>query len=166
MCLLFSLLTLMACQSDTSGIGYDLGKCCASSEYKTFSTMTDNMPEFLKPLMVSNFQAAFSAMGMSPVNGQGSLKVTLRYEQDNMSVDTPLDDFEGHLEPGGKMRYLAKVWVEMLDVTTKKIVWSGSIQRIHDVDAGEYMHAGKASIFLREAFERLLRNYPGGQPTK
>lgn len=159
--LCISLTVLSACQSDTSGIGYHLAICCANSGYKTFSTDTNNMPEFLKPLMVSNFQSVFSAKGMNPVDGPADLKVVLRYEQQDISVNEPHDDFEGHLQPGGKMRYLARVWVEMSDPETGKPVWSGSIQRIHDIDAGEYMHVGKASVALRIAFEKLLAGYPG-----
>lgn len=154
------LLVLSGCQSNISGIGFSLGQCCAEDTYQSFSTQTLNMPGFLQPLMVSNFQAVFSASGMNPIAEGGDLKVVLRYEQENISSQERHDDFEGHLAPGGKVRYLAKVWVEMSDAKTDVLVWSGSIQRIHDVDAGEFMHAGKASVALQQAFQNLLASYP------
>lgn len=158
--ILLVLMALTGCQSDTSGIGFSIGQCCADDKYESFSTQTLNMPEFLKPLMVSNFQAIFSSSGMNPVIQGGDLKVVLRYEQENISSREPHDDFEGHLEPGGNVRYLARVWVEMSDAKTDALVWSGSIQRLHDVDAGEFMHSGKASLALQQAFKKLLANYP------
>jgi len=134
--------------------------CCAGKHYQNFSVKAENMPEFLRPLMLGNFQAVFSEKGLNPVAEAAELRVTLRYEQENITSDEPRDDFEGHLSPGGKVRYLAIVHVEMRDGDTDKLVWSGHIQRIHDVDAGEYMHAGKASSALQNAFRALLNKFP------
>ncbi len=87
------------------------------------------------------------------------LEVVLRYEQENLPQAERPDDFEGHISPGGNFRYVARVRVNVFDGTSGDLVFSGSVQRIHDVDPGEYMHTGNASLAIFQAFTRLLSDF-------
>ncbi|MDH5738215.1 MAG: hypothetical protein OEZ23_07875, partial [Gammaproteobacteria bacterium] len=100
----------------------------------------------------------FSEKGFNPVERNGDLEVLLRYEQEDIDEVSRLDDFEGHLEPGGKLRYMAKVRIEIRELSGG-LVWSGNMQRIHDVDAGEYMHAGKATVALQNTMRLMLKSF-------
>ena len=151
-------LLLTSCQTNQSGIGYSVDFCCVEKIYRTFTVRSENFPEFLRPLMVSSFQAVFSEKGFNPVERNGDLEVLLRYEQEDIDEVSRLDDFEGHLEPGGKLRYMAKVRIEIRELSGG-LVWSGNMQRIHDVDAGEYMHAGKATVALQNTMRLMLKSF-------
>jgi len=48
----------------------------------------------------------------------------------------------------------------MQDAITNSTVWSDSIQRIHTVSPGEYMHTVRASIALLVSLNELLQGYP------
>jgi hypothetical protein len=85
--------------------------------------------------------------------------VELSYEQENLSPDTERDNFAEHLATGDAQRFVAKIMIEIRDNSTNEVVWAGQIQRIHDVGPGEYMHTGKASIPLLDAFTQVLKDF-------
>jgi hypothetical protein len=154
-------LLLSACAADNTRIDTATTSCCPQNHYETFSVTAENIPAFLGPLMVSNFSVAFANRGMQPVIEGGDLNVVLRYEQTNLSrVDEDRDDFEERIATGQTTRFIARIVIEMYDSKTDKIVWSGHVQRLHDVGPGDYMHTGNASIALYDAFTEVLKNYP------
>jgi len=157
------ILLVTACATDRARIDIATTTCCASPDYKTFTVTAQDIPAFLGPLMMSNFTVAFAAIGMQPVTSDGDVNVILRFEQVSRDPqDVKKDDFQEHLAAGDAMRFMARIVVDVHDGKTGKVVWSGHIQRLHDVGAGEYMHTGPASIAIYQAFQRLLTHYPKG----
>ena len=155
------LLVLNGCATNSSGIGSSMTHCCADPEDKSFTVVPVNIPAFLGPLMVSNLSVAFAGKGLQPVLENADLMITLRFEQINLGQPQQKDDFDEHLSPGGEVRFIAKMVVEVRKTDSDKIVWSGHIQRTHTISPGEYMHTGNASVALLEAFNNLLIDYPG-----
>lgn len=156
---LMTLLGLGAC-STTSRIDTTVTRCCSTNEYTTFAVKPENIPAFLGPLMLSNFSVAFANKGMQPVTADADLNVTLRYEQSNLSQEEPHDDFDERITTGDSMRFIARIVIDMRDATTNDLVWSGHVQRLHNVGPGDYMHTGPASISIYEAFTDVLKDYP------
>jgi hypothetical protein len=159
--LLAFLLVLNACATNSSGIGGNVTHCCADADDVTFTVVPENIPVFLGPLMVSNLSVAFAGKGLQPVMEDADLAITLRFEQIDLTQENAKDDFDEHISPGGEVRFIAKMIVEVRKTNKDKIMWSGSIQRTHTVSPGEYMHTGNASIALLDAFSELLSEYPG-----
>lgn len=151
---------LAGCASNTSEIDIAVVECCPPDKYETFSVVPQDIPAFLGPLMVSNFSVAFANHGMQPVPSEGDLMVVLRYEQVNLSPDRSRGDFEERIGTGDSMRFIARIAIEMRDPETEAIVWSGHIQRLHDVGAGDWMHTGNASQAILQRFTDVLAEYP------
>lgn len=151
---------IYGCANRFNGIGTSMTSCCATEEYATFAVQPVDLPAFLGAIVVSNFSVALAERGVQPVMGEADLKVILRYEQENLDEPLPHDDFDERIDDGLRTRFLAKVVVEMIDAESGQIVWSGSVQRVHNVGPGDFMHTGPASISLLEAFRHLLRGYP------
>lgn len=158
---LVACLILASCASQPGKIGVSTDACCANDSYQTFTVTPHQIPAFLGPLMVSNFSVALAAKGLQPVETDGDLKINLRYEQDDLDRTPPPDGFDGRTEPGDGADFIARIVVEMFDANSGELVWSGSIQRLHHVSPGEYMHTGRASIALFDAFMEMLEHYPG-----
>ncbi len=89
------------------------------------------------------------------------LQVILRYVQTDLTSASARDDFDERIAPGGEVLFIAKIEVDVRDVKTGDIIWSGDIQRRHEVSPGEFMHTGRASVSLLEAFNELLEKFPG-----
>ena len=159
--LVAALLLVAGCATDHTRVDTATTTCCATTQYKTFFVKAEHIPAFLGPLMVSNFSVAFANIGMQPVEQDADLNVVLRYEQLNLEPSGRRDNFEGRIASGDTTRFIARIIVEMHDAKSGKIVWSGHIQRLHDVGPGDYMHTGKASVAIFDAFAKLLKNYPG-----
>ena len=159
--ILFALSLLSACASNPSGIGANVSLCCADKAYESFTVSAVDIPAFLGPLMVSNFSVALATRGLQPVMEDADLDVVLKYVQTNLNQDNAKDDFDESLSPGGDVRFIARIVVEMTDVDSGKMVWSGSIQRTHNVSPGEFMHTGRASISLLDSFMELLLGFDG-----
>lgn len=156
---LFATLFLAGCMSDR--IDTAVTHCCAKGDYKTFTVQVEDIPAFIGPLMVSNFRVAFANAGVEPVMDHGDLNVVLRFEQIDINSKKPVSDLDESSGVGAATRFIARIDVAMYDTKTSKLVWSGHIQRVHDVAPGDYMHAGPASIAIFKAFTRLLKHYPG-----
>jgi hypothetical protein len=139
--------------------------CCPEPGYRTFSVEAKHIPAFLGPIMVSNFNVAFASHGLQPMEEGGDLSVLLRFEQDDLTVPRPISDFDERIAPGGDVRFVARIAIEVTDVRTDKMIWSGGIHRLHDISPGEYMHTGRASVALLEAFKRALTDFPTQEPS-
>lgn len=159
--ILFAISLLSACASNPSGIGTNVTLCCADKAYQSFSVSAVDIPAFLGPLMVSNFSVALAARGLQPVEDGADLDVVLKYVQTNLMQSNAKDDFDESLSPGGDVRFIAKIVVEIKETSSGKMVWSGSIQRTHTVSPGEFMHTGRASISLLDSFMELLVDFDG-----
>ena len=156
---------LAACTTNTSGIGAAVIECCdkvPAGKYISFDVEAVDMPAFLSPLMVSNFSVAFANHGLQPMATAGDLHVQLKYDQSNLLDSVDHDDFGDHIAPGGDVRFIARVTVNIYDGQSRELVWSGSLQRLHDVSPGEYMHTGNASVALLQSFSELLASFPKG----
>ncbi|MBQ76662.1 MAG: hypothetical protein CMQ20_16775 [Gammaproteobacteria bacterium] len=157
LCLVLSFLT--ACAGNHSGISSNVDVCCSNSEYRTFLVNAKDIPAFLSPLMMNSFSVAFANYGFQPVSEKADLDVELKYVQQKLGTTLDRDGFDERIAPGGEVRFVAKIIVDMRDAETHETVWSGSIQRTHDVSSGEYMHTGRASIALLDSFNELLKGY-------
>lgn len=156
----FVLVSLAGCATHVAGIGTRVLTCCATGQYETFSVSTRDMPAFLGPIMVSNFSVALASHGLDLNEDAADLDIVLRYEQENFSIDETSDDFAERVASGDSLRFLAKIIIEIRESGKAPIIWSGQLHRIHDVGPGEYMHTGRASVALLEAFTHVLKDFP------
>ena len=154
------LLLIASCVSNPSGIGSTVTTCCPDSGYETFELETYQIPSFLESLIASNLRTVLAIKGLQPVSGNGDLAVRIIYEQENLAIAARYDDFDERISEGGDVRFVARITVEMKDRKTNEIVYKGSIQRIHEVSPGEYMHTGRASVAMFDAFSAMLADLP------
>jgi hypothetical protein len=121
--------------------------------------VAEEIPVFLGPLMASNFSVALSHHGLQPVARDPDLVVALRYVQNNLKQHRQRNDFEERISTGDSERFAVRIRIEFRDATTKELVWSGYIERIHDVGPGEWMHTGRASVAIYDSFVEVLKGY-------
>ncbi|MFT7246467.1 MAG: hypothetical protein ACI82A_003843 [Candidatus Azotimanducaceae bacterium] len=159
-CTLITLLALGACTSISRGIDVTNGEGIAPPSLKSFHVVADQIPAFLGPIIVSNFSVAMAERGMQPVSEGGDAVATLRLEQVQMLENRTRDDFDERIEEGGETRFMARIIVEIRVAKEDKVLWQGSVQRLHTVRPGDFMHTGRASVSFLEAFRELLEDYP------
>ena len=153
------LLAISGCATERSGIGVAVTHNSQASSYETFLVVAEDIPAFLGPLMMSNLIVALTHHGLQPVSVDPDLLVLLRYEQDNLRVHRQRDDFEERISTGDSERFAARMRIEIRDFESRELVWSGYIERIHDVGPGEWMHTGRASVAIYESFVEVLENF-------
>ena len=157
---LFVMLVLTGCAADYPGIGVTPGAGAAPPELRSFTVLAEDMPAFLGPIVVSNFSVAMAERGLQPVSDNGAAVVTLRFEQEGMAPGSSRDGFAERIDQGGDTRFLAIIRVEVRRTGEDAILWQGSIQRMHSIRPGDYMHTGPASVAFLDAFRALLKDYP------
>ena len=155
--LLVLCLFLVGCTNSGRDIAVRVGECCPLEEAATFVLKTQNIPGFLEPIFASNLKAVLAASGFQPVETGSDVIVIMRYEQDELSSGLPHDAFEEGVSEGEDVRFVARIVVEMEDVNGVKM-FSGAIDRIHNISPGEYMHTGNASKVIYEALAELLKD--------
>ena len=158
--LIVVLLMSAGCASNYLGISVTHGDAKNALPFRTFHTVTEDMPAFLGPIVVSNFSVAMAERGIQPVVEGGEAEVTLRLEQRSQTPSGKEDVFAGQIDEGGEALFLAQVVVEVRAAGSSEVLWSGSVQRQHRIRPGDYMHVGRASVALLDAFRDLLKDYP------
>jgi len=149
------------CAHRNFGVGSAVLNCCSDNEpYTSFSLTLMDLPEFLKTTMEEEFTIAFGKKGMHRDEARRDLIVELNAMQTNLNKPVVKDQFSTHLAPGDNLRFQADMLIEMYDSATNKLIWSGSIGRIHDVVPGERMQMEKARTAIASAFEEVLEHYP------
>ncbi len=161
---LFITLTLAACATSSPQIGTSVTLCCPGnySEYATYSLDTRDMPIFLQGYMLTEFEDAIREKGLYKADRNSDLEITLSYK--HVSLDAEQQDIDPFIRMESinvELRYLAVIEINMVDRKTSQRVWAGEISRFHSVSPGEYMHEDAARPSFREAFLRVLENYPG-----
>lgn len=167
--ILAAILLIAGCATERSGIGVSVTHCCGASksaatevsgsQYETFSVVAEDIPAFLGPLMVSNLIVALTHHGLQPVSDEPDLAVVLRYVQENLSIPRERDNFEEMISTGDSERFAARMTIEIRDPASGTLVWSGYIERLHDVGPGEWMHTGRASVAIYDSFVEVLKDF-------
>lgn len=157
------LLSLSACSQTGSAIGSHLTLCCPGdySTYTEYALSTENMPLFLRDYVVSEFDQAMQEKGLGRNDQINDLRIVLRYNHVNLDSQTQdVNPFVRMESLNVELSYIAEMEVEMIETRSNKIVWAGTISRIHRVSPGEYMHEDRASPAFLQAFRNLLADYP------
>lgn len=157
---LLLVLLISACATGPRGIDVKTGSYAVPPEIESFSVITDQLPGFLTPMVVSSFGSALAEKGLQQVSAGGDAVVTLRLEQQTFSQGRVQDDFEERVEGGDETRFMAEIVVEFREAGQNAIFWQGSVQRLHSAKPGDYMHGGPAVKALVEAFRVMLADYP------
>ena len=157
---ILALLLLSGCTNSYLGISVSPGDGGTVAPFESFEVQAEGLPAFLGPILVSNFSVAMAERGLQPVLSGGDAIARLRYVQEELNVEQDHDAFDERIDQGSDIRFVAKIVVEVTAAGSDEIFWSGSIQRLHNVRPGDYMHTGRASVALLEAFRNLLSDYP------
>jgi hypothetical protein len=155
---LIVLLFLAGCASTTGDVGATVKTCCPGSQAQSFAIETRHVPPFLNKLLASNLSTVLAMKGLQPVEKEADLKVIVSYEQEDLAIAVRQNDFDERVSEGGDVRFVAKIVVQMRD-PMGELVFDGSVQRIHEVSPGEFMHTGVASVAIFEAFQAMLADY-------
>lgn len=158
----FLVLAVTGCFQKNLGVGSNVANCCITDydRYATFAISADALPGFLQPVLVDELTQALTRKGLSFSDTGSDLLVRLTLNQENLGEQAAPDPFQGRLDPGGEVRFLADLRIDMIDTVSKEVVWTGVLSRIHDVVPGAVMPLDKARIAIGAALEELLADYP------
>ncbi len=157
------LLILSSCAQSGLQIGYSVNLCCPGnySQYRTYSLESQEMPGFLQEYVASEFNVAIQERGLVRNDNNADVAIKLIYRHINLNPEQEtIDPFERRTEMDVTLRYVATILVEIYETNSGAQVWSGQINRIHNVYPGEYMHEDRAKPAFLATFRELLANYP------
>jgi len=153
---------LVACGSLPT-IATNVTYCCqpGAATIATFRVEFEDMPEFLKPMLRDAASVVLSTKGVQYTEGDADAVLHMKFV--NKTLQRNQEDVTAweRIAPGGGVRFIAQVVLEMTNSVTGELIWSGSMQRIHNVYEGSYMHDAPAKAAMRDALLELLVNYPG-----
>jgi hypothetical protein len=156
-------LLLTACTQSGSQIGTAPRLCCPGdyARYHTYRVETENMPGFLQRYVVDTFDTVFMQKGLRRDAGGQDLHVLLRYNHINLNPEQQSIDPLVRIEAlTVELNYVAEIEIEISEAQTRKVVWAGTISRIHRVSPGEYMHEERARPEFLQAFTTVLESWP------
>ena len=153
---------LSGCANSGSSVGSTKFICCPEGlgTYRSFAVSIRNAPEFLKPYVIDAVEKVMSEKGLVPEQKGYDLLTTLTYQQTNLRNDLVKSGFDEHLSPGGDFRFNAAILIEVQNITTSNLLWSGSINRNHDVVVGESMNESNARAAIYAAISEVMKDFP------
>lgn len=154
---------LLAGCSSLPGINTDVSYCCetGAQSIASFRVEFEDTPEFLKPMLRDEAAIVLDSKGLEYTEGEAHAILLMRYVDRTLTAaeERDLDAWE-QVAPGGGVRFIAEVQMELRDAVSRELVWSASMRRIHNVYEGSYMHEAPARAAMRQAFMEIFADYP------
>ncbi len=142
-------------------IASDVTYCChpMAEDVRTYRVEFEDTPEFLKPMLRDEASIVLSGHGLEYTEGDAESILLMTFINKTLERGDDVEAWE-RIAPGGGVRFIAQVVIEMKDSVTGELIWSGSMQRIHNVYEGSYMHDAPARTAMRNAFLEMFADYP------
>jgi hypothetical protein len=156
-------LALIAACGSMPEIATDVSYCCedGAESIASFRVEFEDTPEFLKPMLRDEAAIVLGAKGLEYTEGTAHSVLRMTFINRTLSAEEEreLDSWE-KVAPGGGVRFIAEVQLELKNTVTSELLWSGSMRRIHNVYEGSYMHDSPARAAMRQAFMDIFADYP------
>lgn len=159
---LTSALILASCGSLPT-VATSVDYCCQTGTegVKTFRVEFEDTPEFLKPMLRDEASIVLGTKGLEYVEGDAHAILSMKFvNRTTDTVEEAQDEAWERIAPGGGVRFIAEVKVELREIVTKELLWAGSMGRVHNVYEGSYMHEAPARVAMRNAFMTIFADYP------
>lgn len=146
-------------------IGTDVDYCCqqGTEGIHTFRVEFEDTPEFLKPMLRDEISIVLNGKGLEYTEGDAHAIVRMTFVNKTLEQEPEHQESWERTAPGGGVRFIAQVLVEMRNSVTGERLWSGSMQRVHNVYEGSFMHDAPARAAIRNAFAEIFADYPNPQ---
>lgn len=157
------LATLLAACGSLPQIGTDVAYCSNVNleRISTYRVEFEDTPEFLKPMLRDEASLALSTKGLEYVEGDAHAILEMTYVNRTLdSGEAARDEAWETIAPGGGVRFIAEIRMEMTDAVSHERIWAGSMSRIHNVYEGSYMHEAPARAAMRNAFLDMFADFP------
>lgn len=143
-------------------IAADETYCChpLAESLTTYRVEFEDTPEFLKPMLRDEASIVLDLHGYDYTEGDAQSVLRMTFVNKTLERGPEEQEAWERIAPGGGVRFIAQVVIELEDSVTGDLIWSGSMQRIHNVYEGSYMHDGPARAAMRVAFTDLFANLP------
>ena len=155
--------TLLASCGSLPQIGTDVAYCSNVNleRINTYRVEFEDTPEFLKPMLRDEASIALSTKGLEYVEGDAHAILMMTYVNRTLeSGEAARDEAWETIAPGGGVRFIAEVRMEMTDAVSREKIWAGSMARVHNVYEGSYMHEAPARAAMRNAFLDMFADFP------
>lgn len=153
---------LTACSSLPT-IATDVTYCCQTGYegIRTYRVDFVDMPEFLKPMLRDEASLVLDTKGLDYTEGDAHAILLMTFVNRTLSSDeSARDEAWETIAPGGGVRFIAEVQVELKNSVTGEKLWAGTMGRVHNVYEGSYMHDAPAKSAMRNAFLEIFADYP------
>ena len=161
--LLTAFLSLIGACGTMPEIATDVSYCCEAGTdgIASFRVEFEDTPEFLKPMLRDEAAIVLGAKGLEYTEGDAHSILLMTFVNRTLTAEEArdLDSWE-KVAPGGGVRFIAEVEIELKNSVTSELLWSGSMRRIHNVYEGSYMHDSPARAAMRQAFMDIFADYP------
>jgi hypothetical protein len=144
-------------------IATDVTYCCEAGTpgIYTYRVVFVDMPEFLKPMLRDSVSMVLDGKGLEYTEGDAHAVMSMTYVNRTMTANEEArDEAWETVAPGGGVRFIAEVRMEMRNSVTSERIWAGTMGRVHNVYEGSYMHDEPAKAAMRNAFLEMFADYP------
>ena len=154
-------LLISGCVSQPT-IATDVTYCCRAGTdgIHTFRVEFEDTPEFLKPMLRDEAAIVLNDKGLKYTEGDAHAVLKMSFINKTLERDQERVESWERTAPGGGVRFIAQVMLEMSNTVTGEVIWAGSMQRVHTVYEGSYMHDGPARAAMHAAFSEMFADYP------
>ena len=144
------------------GISTNVSYCCRplTDQVHTFRIEFEDTPEFLKPMLRDSAATVLNDKGLQYTEGDADAILNMTFINKTLERDQERIESWETTAPAGGVRFVALVELAMTHSVTGEQVWSGSMQRVHTVYEGSYMHDEPARDAMYDAFMDMFADYP------
>ena len=151
------------CAQRPSRVSADVQTCCEADfhRYQTYQVSMTNVPGFLEPYLRGGLTTVLDQKGLEATMSRPDVAVNIIFDQIFLTADSSAQDHFGEsVDPEIATRFMAAVSVDMIDVATDRIVWSGRLSRIHNDPHGQPRGNDHKMQGIIDGFGELFADYP------
>jgi hypothetical protein len=144
-------------------IATDVTYCCQTGYegVRTYRVEFVDMPEFLKPMLRGEASIVLDTKGLEYTESDAHAILLMTFVNRTLSAEeSARDEAWETIAPGGGVRFIAEVQLELKNSVTGDMLWAGTMGRMHNVYEGSYMHDAPAKSAMRNAFLEIFADYP------
>lgn len=156
-------LFVAACAHHPAGVDSEVMVCCEAEfhHYATYDLEFVNVPGFLEPYLRGGITPVLDSKGLTSTLDRPDLHITILFDQVFLSPDSlPADYFGEGVEPGDATRFMAAISIDVIDVSSEHIVWSGRLSRIHTDPHGQPRGNDHKMQGIIDGFGEIFADYP------
>ena len=149
---------LLGCTTTTAMETYVPARCHGLAEpFSTYQLKFVEVPGFIEGVIRTALEGALTGLDLMPATVDADVDIVNSFFLiDRNPPRQDRDPFGEPVESGSVNRFVSHLKVDVVDLRSGALLWTGAMYRPHAIQGGETFHNELAVLLIRAAFDEMF----------